>query len=67
MRALMALMLHLGGVGNLGIYRPLRHHAQCGENNVQLKDKHMIYAKGKRENLCGKTHGLRCRNEKGWA
>jgi hypothetical protein len=27
---------------NLGIYTPLRQHAQCGENNVQLKDIHMI-------------------------
>jgi hypothetical protein len=54
--------------GSLGIYTPLWQHAQWWENNVQLKDIHMIYMeKIKRENLQGKTHGLMNRSEQGWA
>jgi hypothetical protein len=79
----MALVLHLGGIDEYvnqiwgwsvhsresgDLHPPLRQHAQYGENNVQLKDIHMIYTeKRKRENLQGKTHGLMCKSEQGWA
>jgi hypothetical protein len=67
----MALVLHLDGLSilrNLGIYTPLRQHAQCGENNVQLKGIHMIeMEKRKRENPQGKTHGLMGKSKQGLA
>jgi hypothetical protein len=50
-----------------GSTHPLRQHAQCGENNVQLKNTCEIWKKEKGENLRGKIHGPMGRHEKGWA
>jgi hypothetical protein len=44
----------------------LWQHSQCGKNNVQLKDIHMIYMeKRKKENIQGNTHGLMARSKQG--
>ncbi len=51
---------------NLGIFTPLRQHSQCGENNVQLEDIHMIYMEKEKGKTCeGKPRGLMGKREWG--